>query len=66
MQVSFEKLISEELLRTSLIVVTHIVVEDNLGRLNGRFDANALLEVGLVAGAVLTLGDIDRRVEVVV
>lgn len=66
MQVSFEKFISEGLLRTSLIVVTHIVVEDNLGRLNGGFDANALLEVRLVAGAVLTLGDIDRRVEVVV
>lgn len=61
-----EKVASKGLLRTRLIVVTHVVVDDNLGRLNVGFDANAFLEVRLVAGAVLTLGNIDCRVEVVV
>lgn len=54
--------VAEGVVVSIFIVVTHLVVDDNLGRLNVGFDANALLEVWLVAGAVLTLGNVDCRV----
>jgi hypothetical protein len=51
---------------TILIVVTHLVVDYDLWSLDRSFDMNTVLEVWLVAGTILSLGNIDGRVEVVV